>query len=105
MTDSTVDLPGPDHRADVPRRSWWSRVKTFEPALLRGIVGAIVMALAFFGLDASVVGENAVEWWTYVFALLPMIQAWWTRTVVTPSATVVAKQTEAGTIVSGEAVA
>jgi len=97
----TVDRPGPDHRADT--RSWWSRFTTFEPALLRGIVGFFVLVLGMVGLDASGVGDNVIEAWTYLFALLPLIQAWWTRGAVTPAKAVVAKVEQAGETVTGPA--
>ena len=92
-----------DHVA-VTRKSWFDRVKTFEPALLRAIITALVGVAALIGLDLTDTGDKIIEGWTYLFALIPLIQGWWTRTSVTPAAAVVAKvEEDSGTFVAGPA--
>lgn len=71
------------------RLSWWERVKSFEPALLRAVVVAVVGVLALVGIDATETGDKIVTGWTYLFSLIPLLQAWWTRAAVTPNAKVV----------------
>ena len=63
----------------------WDRVRLLEPAMLRGILTAIVAALAVWGVDAANVGDKIGDTWALIFPLLAVIQAWWTRTVVSPS--------------------
>ena len=67
---------------------WWTRVRTLEPALVRGVVVAIVGVLGLWGLDVAEVGNKVTETWAYLFPLIAVVQAWWTRGVVVPVAKV-----------------
>jgi hypothetical protein len=92
-----------DHVA-VSRTSWFDKVKTFEPALLRAIITALVGVAALVGLDLTESGDKIVEGWTYLFALIPLIQGWWTRTSVSPASTVVAQvEKDSGAFIAGPA--
>lgn len=68
--------------ADAP---WWTRLRLMEPAVLRGIILALVTAGAVWGLEWSETGEKIIESYGALFAIVPLVQAWWTRTVVSPS--------------------
>lgn len=87
------------HEAPSTSLTWWERVKTFEPALLRSVVTAVVLTLGVWGLDLSQWGDRLVESWTYLFPLIALLQGWWTRGSVTPSSTVISKVERDGTIV------
>ena len=65
---------------------WWTRLRVLEPAVLRGIVLAIVTAAAVWGLEWSETGDKIIESYGALFAIVPLVQAWWTRTVVSPAA-------------------
>ena len=69
---------------------WWKRLTSLEPALVRSVVIAVVGVLALAGLDATAVGDKLIDGWTYIFAVLPLIQGWWTRQAVVPTAKTVA---------------
>lgn len=81
--------------------SGWRRFLTLEPALVRGIVTAIVSVALIWGLDLTDLGDKVNETANIIGVLLPLLQAWWTRSAVTPSAQVVAKQEPNGELVAG----
>lgn len=83
--------------------TWWDRVKAFEPALLRAILAAVVTVAATVGLDLAGVAEQIEVAWTAVFAVLPLVVAWWTRPSVTPNAKVAETVREDGVRIAGEA--
>lgn len=86
-----------------PTPTWWQRVRTFEPALLRAALAAIVVVLAAVGLDVSDVTGRIDVAWTAIFAVLPLLQGWWTRQATTPTAVVVEQATPSGEVVAGPA--
>ena len=81
----------------------WERVKTFEPALLRAVLAAAVTVAATVGLDLSGVADQVDIAWGAVYAVLPLVVAWWTRSAVTPNAKVAELVREDGVRVAGEA--
>lgn len=83
--------------------TWWERVKTFEPALLRAILLAVVTVAGAWGLDLSGIADRIDVSWTALFAVLPLVAAWWTRSKVTPNAKVVEAVREDGFRIAGEA--
>lgn len=72
-------------RYEDPGLPWWERLRLFEPAMVRAVVVAVVGVLALWGVDAADVGERVSGSWELLFAVLPIVQGWWTRTVVSPS--------------------
>ena len=68
--------------ADAP---WWTRLRLMEPAVLRGIFLALVTAGAVWGLEWSPWAVKIDQTYTALIAIVPLVQAWWTRTVVSPS--------------------
>ena len=88
---------------NVDNLSWWDKVRTFEPQLLRGILTAVVALAAMFGLELTPYADKIDEMWILVFPLIPLIQAWWTRRVTEPTAVVVEKVEQNGTVVAGAA--
>lgn len=82
----------PRHAAAVsdptPEPTWWARLRTAEPALVRAVVIAVVGALAVWGIDLTEWGDRVNATWALLFPLIPLVQGWWTRTVVTPTAKV-----------------
>lgn len=83
--------------------TWWERVKTFEPALLRAVLLAIVTVAGAWGLDLSGVADRIDVSWTALFAVLPLLAAWWVRSKVTPNAKVAEMVREDGIRIAGEA--
>lgn len=81
----------------------WQRLTTLEPALVRGVIFALVYVIGIVGFNVTDVGEKIVGAWTAIFAVLPLIQAWWTRSAVTPSSTVVASVALDGQVEAGPA--
>lgn len=81
----------------------WQRFTTFEPVLLRGILGALAVVLLAVGIDASDVFERINVAWAAVFGVIPLVQAWWTRGVASPTATIVEQATPTGRVVAGPA--
>lgn len=81
----------------------WQRIKTFEPALLRAVVLAVVGVLALWGLDLTEWGDRVVNSWTLLFPVLFLVQGWWTRSSVSPAAAVVEEVRPNGDVVAGPA--
>lgn len=80
------------HRAPdpipAPAPSWWAGLRTAEPALVRAVVAAGVGALLIWGVDLTEWGDRVSATWALLFPLIALLQGWWTRTVVTPTAKV-----------------
>lgn len=93
----------PDHALNPARASLLRRLLTLEPALVRGVITALVFVAALWGLDIADVGEKVSQTLLVLLALVPMIQAWWTRGVVTPDAKVVQSVEPNGDVVAGPA--
>lgn len=94
----------PDHaRTPARRASLLRRLLTLEPALVRGVITAIVFVAALWGLDVADLGEKVSQTILVLLALVPLIQAWWTRGVVTPDAKVVQSVEPNGDVVAGPA--
>jgi predicted cation transporter len=68
-----------------------------EPALVVGLVGAVIALLLAFGLDLSVDQQGAIM--AAVVAVLAVV----TRQSVTPNVSVAAKVDAAGAVVTGQA--
>lgn len=83
--------------------TWWQRVRTFDPALLRAVLVAAVVVGGAVGVDISGITGRIDTAWTAIFAVIPLIQGWWTRSVVTPSAVVVEQATPSGEVIAGPA--
>lgn len=83
--------------------TWWQRVKAFEPALLRAFLAAIATVLLTVGVDISGVADKLDVAWSAIYAVLPLLVAWWTRGVVTPQARVVEEVRPNGDVVAGPA--
>lgn len=77
------------HAAPERQMTWWERVRTFEPALLRAILAALAVVLGTVGLDLTDAFGKVEVAWAALFALIPLVQGWWTRTVVSPASRVV----------------
>lgn len=63
-------------------KKFWEHVKTFEPAMLHGIIISVVGIAGLWGLDLADAGEKVTQTWTLAFPLLAVVQAWWTRGAV-----------------------
>lgn len=91
----------PDHA--LAAAPWWRRVLTLEPAVVRGVIGAVVLVLGLWGVDAADLGDRVTESLVTLLGLVPLIVAAWTRTAVTPSAQVLVKQRADGELTPGDA--
>jgi len=87
-----------------PQDSFWWRLVHLDPAIYRGLIMALVFALAGFGIRLSDdIPDSLIVLVGAVFAL---IQALWTKPAVTPNAKVVTYMPDLDKprgIVSGEA--
>ncbi len=79
------------------------RLLTLEPALVRSVASVVVLIGANVGLNLSAHVDSAVTVVLAVLALLPLLQAWWTREAVTPNAVVVERVDENAYVVAGPA--
>lgn len=75
-----------DETRSAAEPGWWTRLRTAEPALVRAVVFAVVGVLLIWGIDLTEWGEKISASWALLFALIPLVQGWWTRSVVTPTA-------------------
>lgn len=64
---------------------WWEYLRFMQPAVLRGMVVAAVSAAAAWGLDLTEWGDRITYTYEALFVAASLIQAAWTRTVVSPS--------------------
>lgn len=87
-----------------PRRlTGWKRLLTVEPALVRGVIGALVSIGLIWGVDFTGLGEQVAETADILGGLVVLLTAWWTRSSVTPSALVVEQVEPNGRVIAGEA--
>lgn len=92
-----------DEVVEAPRVSLFERLRTLEPAVVRGVVVALVFVVGLVGFNIADVGEKVVAGYTALFALIPLIQAWWTRSAVVPASQVVAVAAPDGQVFAGPA--
>jgi len=88
---------------DTTTPSWWQRIKTFEPALLRAVLAAVVVVLGVVGVEFSPIAEKIDTAWVAIFAVIPLLQGWWTRRAVVPKETVVEQAMPNGEVIAGPA--
>lgn len=81
----------------------FERLRTLEPAVVRGVVVALVFVVGLVGFNIADVGEKVVAGYTALFAVIPLIQAWWTRSAVVPASQVVAVAAPDGQVFAGPA--
>lgn len=91
------------HMSTVSKMTGWKRLLTIEPALVRGVIGAIVSIGLIWGLDFTGIGEQLAQTADIVGGLVVLLTAWWTRSAVTPAALVVEEVKPDGRVVAGEA--
>lgn len=101
MTAPTPDpTPTPAAPFDQP---WWRRLTSLEPAVVAGVVTAVVGVGALVGIDLSDLGERITAAWLLILPALALVQAWWTRSRVTPTARTAAVVDRAGHTLAGPA--
>lgn len=72
-----------------PQDSFWWKLINLDPALVRGVVIAVVALLGTFGILVSdQLSDNLVA---LLLAILAIVQAVWTKRAVTPNAKVVVR--------------
>lgn len=76
------------HVDPTASRSWWSKVLTLEPAVVHGVIGALVFILALWGVDVAGFGDRLDQTILTALGIIPLVTAWWTRGKVTPDAKV-----------------
>ena len=74
---------------DAPQDTVWWRLINLQPAAWRGIVMAVFVFLAAVGIKVAPQIPDAA--FLVILALLPVIQAVWTKTAVTPNAKVLVR--------------
>lgn len=76
-----------------------------QPALIRGVIVAVLGLLASLGVGwaADVDRETIAATAVLLSTLLPLAQAWWTRRAVVPRESTLAYMTAEGTPVAGAA--
>lgn len=95
----------PNELTTLPARNMtlWQRIRTFDPALVRGVVGAIVAIGLIWGVDFTGVGEQIAQTADIVGGLVSLLTAWWIRSAVTPAARVVESVDQNGVVIAGPA--
>jgi hypothetical protein len=90
---------------DTPTRqmTWWERVKTFEPALLRAVLAALITVAATVGFDLSGIADKLDVAWTALYGIIPLLAGWWIRRAVVPKETVVEQAMPNGEVIAGPA--
>jgi len=85
-------------------KSFLSRLAALEPAMLRGVIVAVVGLLAVWGVNAADVGAQLEQTVEILFGtLLPLVTALVIRASVTPNAKVVQEVKSDGTLIAGPA--
>lgn len=85
---------------DLP---WVKRVLALEPALVRGVIVAVVGLAAYFGLDWAAGGEQVGSVVFGLIAVLAAVQALWTKAAVVPVAKAAAILRSDGQLEAGPA--
>jgi hypothetical protein len=87
----------------VATDAWWKRLLTMEPAVYRGVIGALVSVGLIWGADFADLGERIAQTLDAVGAIVALITPFWIRQATTPAATVVARVDANGDITAGDA--
>lgn len=91
------------HSSPVRRMSLGQRLLTIEPALVKGVIGALVSIGLIWGVDFTDLGEQIKDTADIVGGLVVLLTAWWTRSSVTPTALVVEQVDADGHRIAGPA--
>lgn len=82
----------------------WRRLLTLEPAVVRGVIGAVVAIGLLWGVDLTPWGDRLADTADILAGLVLLLTTWWVRSGVTPAASVVAKvDPKSGDVVDGPA--
>lgn len=84
-------------------KSWWSRLLTIEPAIVKGVVGALVALGLIWGVDLTPLGDRLTQTADILGSLVAILTPVWIRQSVTPDAKVVQTVEPDGRIVAGPA--
>ena len=61
------------------------RLLTLEPALVHGVIVAVVGLALIWGLDLTALGDQLGRSVDILFPIVVLVGAWWTRSRVTPA--------------------
>lgn len=78
------------------------RLLTLEPALVKAMVGFVVLVGSVIGINLAPIGQGTETIVLAFLGLVPLVVGWWTRGSVTPNALIVERQ-EGGKVVAGPA--
>lgn len=82
----------------------WRRLLTLEPAVVRGVIGAVVSLGLIWGFDLTPWGDRLTQTADILGTLVLLLTPLWVRHGVTPAASVVAKvDPKSGDVVNGPA--
>lgn len=84
-------------------KSRWSRLLTIEPAIVKGVIGALVALALIWGVDLTPLGEQLSQSADVLGSLVAILTPVWIRQSVTPDAKVVQTVEPDGRIVAGPA--
>lgn len=86
---------------DLP---WWRRLLELEPAVIRGVIGALVSLGLIWGVDRTPWGDRLTQTADVLGALVALLTPLWVRAGVTPAGSVVARvDPTTGDVVDGAA--
>lgn len=91
------------HLSPIRNMGWLKKLVTMEPALVRGIVGALVAIGLVWGVDFTGLGEQISQTADIIGGLVALLTPWAIRAAVTPAALVVEEVKPDGTTVAGPA--
>lgn len=66
--------------------NFWTRLRTFEPTMVRAVLTALVVAAGAFGFDIANVTDRIDVAWLALYGIIPILQGLLTRPAVTPNA-------------------
>jgi hypothetical protein len=88
----------------VDNETWWQKVRKFEPARVRYVIGGLVLIAGLWGLNATELGDQLSQTWDIAYGILVLIFTGETiRSKVSPTETVVAQEKPTGEVVAGPA--
>lgn len=82
--------------------TWYHRLVTLEPAVIRGLLVSVFAVLALFGVEFAT-EENALTIVNAIVAVLPLLAGVFIRGAVTPVAKTAAREGEHGGFVAEDA--
>lgn len=73
------------HVQPDPTASWWRRLLATEPALVKGVIGALVALGLVWGVDFTALGDQLSRTADIVGSIVALLTPLWIRQSVSPA--------------------